>query len=229
MIDNCIECRLRRPGYFCDLSPEVLQRLSEATHQSSYPGSTRLFSEGQMPRGAYLLCAGKVKLSTTSRDGKVLILKLAGAGDVLGLSAVLSGTSYELSADSAGPCLVTFIERVTLIRLVGRHGEMGLRAAQILSAQFQAAYRDIHDLVLARSSASKLAKLLLSWSSERHDGQGEIRLSSSLTHEEMGQMIGASRETVTRVLSHLKRKEFIRIEGSTLVIRNRTALEAMAV
>jgi CRP-like cAMP-binding protein len=54
------------------------------------------------------------------------------------------------------------------------------------------------------------------------------RVRSVLTHEEMAQMIGSSHETVTRLLSELKKKELIRLEGSTLVIRNRTALEALA-
>jgi CRP/FNR family cyclic AMP-dependent transcriptional regulator len=116
------------------------------------------------------------------------------------------------------------------MRMVERNGELGLHSAQALSREFQSAYRDIHDLVLARSSAGKLARLLLSWTTgrEKENAASEIRIRSSLTHEEMAQMIGSSRETVTRLLSDLKRKEFIRLEGSTLVIRNKTALEALA-
>ena len=63
---------------------------------------------------------------------------------------------------------------------------------------------------------------------ERDSAGREIRIRSSMTHEEIAQMIGSSRETVTRLLSELKKKELIRLEGSTLVIRNRTALEALA-
>jgi len=105
---------------------------------------------------------------------------------------------------------------------------LGLHSAQALSREFQSAYRDIHELVLARSSAGKLARLLLSWSIGRETGASEIRIRSSMTHEEIAQMIGSSRETVTRLLSELKKKELIRLEGSTLVIRNRIALEALA-
>jgi CRP/FNR family cyclic AMP-dependent transcriptional regulator len=229
-IDDCRDCRFRNQGCFCNLSALVLKELGSASHQSTYPADAVLFVEGQVPRGIYVLCAGKVKLSTTSRDGKVLILNLAQSGDVLGLSAVVSGTPYEVTAESSGPCLVNFIERETLIRLIQKYGEIGLRTAEALSRQFQAAYRDVHDLVLARSSAVKIAKLLLSWSGP-HDvaASREIRIKSSLTHEEMAQMIGASRETVTRVLSTLKKKQLIRLEGSTLIIRDRPALEALAV
>ncbi len=229
IIDSCLNCRLRKQQSFCNMSGTLLKTFSGASHPGTYPGGAVLFVEGQVPRGAFLLCSGRVKLSTTSRDGKVLILKIAEAGDMLGLSAVISGTAYEVTAETSAPCHVNFVERSALIDLIGRNGELGLRAAESLSREFQSAYRDIHDLVLARSSAGKLARLLLSWTPGDGKTEREIRIRSSLTHEEMAQMIGASRETVTRLLSDLKKKEFIRLEGSTLVIRNKTALEALAV
>jgi CRP/FNR family transcriptional regulator, cyclic AMP receptor protein len=230
IIESCLTCQLRKDKWFCGLSPEVLRAFSAASHPSTYPGGALLFVEGQMPRGAFVLCSGKVKLSTTSREGKVLILRVAEAGEVLGLSATISGTCYELTAETAGPCHVNYVEREALLRLMGKSGELGMHAAQALSREFQTMYRDIHELVLARSSAGKLARLLLSWTPGRGPGNGgnEIRVRASATHEEMAQMIGASRETVTRLLSELKKKELIRLEGSTLVIRDRTALEALA-
>ena len=230
IIENCVSCKLRQNQWFCGLSLDSLTALSEASHLATYPAGAVLFVEGQLPRGAYVLCSGRVKLSTTSRDGKVLILKVAEAGELLGLSAVLTGESYEVTAETSVPCHVNFIERDALLKLMERNGEIGLRSSQALSREFQSMYRDVHDLVLARSSAGKLARLLLSWSlgTEHGNGRGEARVRSSLTHEEMAQMIGASRETVTRLLSELKKKELIRLEGSTLVIRNRPALEALA-
>jgi CRP/FNR family transcriptional regulator len=227
IVDSCLTCKLRQDNWFCGLSLEVLKLLSAASHLSTYPGGAVLFVEGQMPRGAFVLCSGKAKLSTTSREGKVLILKIAEAGEVLGLSAVIAGEPYELTAETAGPCQVNFVEREALMRLMEKNGELGLHASQ--AREFQSAYRDIHDLVLARSSAGKLARLLLSWTPIREKFElPEIRVRASLTHEEMAQMIGSSRETVTRLLSDLKKKEFIRLDGTTLVIRNRTALEALA-
>jgi CRP/FNR family cyclic AMP-dependent transcriptional regulator len=229
IVESCLTCKLRKDHWFCGLSSEVLKLLSSASHLSTYPGGAVLFVEGQTPRGAFVLCSGKAKLSTTSRDGKVLILKIAEAGEVLGLSAVIAGEPFELTAETAGPCQINFIEREALVRLIEKNGEFGLHASQALSREFQSAYRDIHDLVLARSSAGKLARLLLSWTPIREQFEPpEIRVRASLTHEEMAQMIGSSRETVTRLLSDLKKKEFIRLDGSTLVIRNRTALEALA-
>ena len=227
IVENCLNCRLRRDECFCQLSAPVLKAFSIISHQTTYPGGATLFVEGQRPRGVFHLCSGKVKLSTTSRDGKVLILKMAGSGDAVGMSAVISGTSYEMTAETAIPCHINFVPREALLALLQQYGEAGLRAAQTLSREFQSAYRDIHDLILARSSAGKLAKLLLSWTPSNGNGAKEIRVRYGLTHEEMAQMIGASRETVTRLLSDLRKKQLIKLEGSTLVIRDRTALEAL--
>jgi CRP/FNR family cyclic AMP-dependent transcriptional regulator len=227
IVDNCITCKLRKEECFCNLSGPVLKAFSAVSHQTTFPPNATLFVEGQTPRGVFLLCSGKVKLSTSSRDGKVLILKMAGPGEMLGLSAVIAGGEYELTAETAMPCQVNYVAREPLLELLQRYGEAGLRSAQALSREFQAAYRDIHDLILARSSAGKLAKLLLSWTPPSDNNGKEVRVSSGLTHEEMAQMIGASRETVTRLLSDLRKKQLIRLEGSTLVIRNRMALEAM--
>lgn len=230
MVDSCMACRLRKNQWFCGLSPEGLRLLGDASHLITYPSGALLFVEGQTPRGAFVLCSGKAKLSTTSREGKVLILRIAEAGEALGLSAVISGQPFELTAETTGPCQVNFIDREALLQRIEKSGELGLRSSQALSREFQAAYRDIHDLVLARSSAGKLARLLLSWTARRErpvDG-AEVRIHPTMTHEEMAQMIGASRETVTRLIGDLKKRDFIRLEGSTLVIRNRVALEALA-
>ena len=230
IIESCVSCKLRKDKWFCGFSSDTLKSFSGSSHLSTYPGGALLFVEGQTPRGAYVLCSGRVKLSTTSRDGKVLILRMADAGELLGLSAVISGEPYLVTAETAGPCHVNFIERENFLKLMEKNGEIGLRSAQMLSRDFQSMYRDVHDLVLARSSAGKLARLILSWSPSMPTlaGKNEERIRAAMTHEEMAQMIGSSRETVTRLLSDLRKKELIRLEGSTLVIRNRPALEALA-
>lgn len=226
IIENCPECKLQHS--FCDFSPEVMRTFNAISHKQTYPAGSLLFAEGQTPRGAFVLCSGRVKLSTTSREGKVLILKVASPGQVLGLSAVLSGVGCEATAATITPCRVSFISRETLLGFIRRFGEAGLHAARAVSSEYQDVCMEIQEILLAPSSAGKLAKLLLSWADGDAGFACEARVRPVLTHEEMAQMIGASRETVTRVMTQLKRKQFIRLEGATLVIRNRGALEALA-
>jgi CRP/FNR family transcriptional regulator len=225
--EDCTACPLRRPGFFCDFSPSILHSLNQLSHKSTLPAGAVLFVEGQAPRGMFVICSGRVNLSTTSREGKVLILKTAEAGEALGLSAAISGLGYETTAETATPCQLNFVDRRHLLDMMQAHSEVGMHSSQALSREFHSAYRDIHDLVLTRSSAGKLAKLLLSQSPQ--PSVGEVRIHSSMTHEEMAQRIGASRETVTRLLSDLRRRRLIHLDGPTLVIHDRGALEAIAV
>jgi CRP/FNR family transcriptional regulator, cyclic AMP receptor protein len=227
IIENCSECHCRKPGFFCSFSPGIVKSLDHASHHSTMPAGAILFVEGQVSRGVFILCSGRVKLSTASREGKVLILKTVEAGEVIGLSAAISGASYEMTAETAIPCQLNFISRKDLLEMLHGHSEVGVHATESLSADFQSAYRDIRDLVMARSSEGKLARLLLSCSPGQTEP--EFHLRAVMTHEEMAQRIGSSRETVTRLLTELKRKQMIRLDGATLVIRNRNALEALAV
>jgi CRP/FNR family transcriptional regulator len=230
IIESCMGCKASRDGFFCRLAPSVLRSMDEDSHHTVMPAGALLFVEGQTPRGIFVLCSGKVKLYTTSKEGKVLILKQAQAGEVLGLSAAISGTNYEVTAETAVPCQLNFINRPDFMALLQKESEVGVHSTLSLSREFQSAYRDIHDLVLARSSSGKLARLLLSSCAPPAFRESqELHLRSSMTHEEMAQRIGASRETVTRLLSDLKKKKLIRLDGANLIIRNRTGLEALTV
>jgi CRP/FNR family transcriptional regulator, cyclic AMP receptor protein len=229
IIESCMGCRASREGFFCRFSTPVMRAVDVVSHHTVMPAGALLFVEGQTPRGIFVLCSGKVKLLTTSKEGKVLILKQAEAGEVLGLSAAISGTNYEMTAETASPCQLNFIGRPDFMNLLQNESEVGVHAALWLSREFQGAYRDIHDLVLARSSSGKLARLLLSCAPPGLRESKELHLRSAMTHEEMAQRIGSSRETVTRLLSDLKKKRLIRLEGATLVIRDRTGLEALVV
>ena len=91
ILDNCLTCPMRSEHLFCNLSPQAGQRLNEIKSTAVYPKGAMLFIEGQQPRGVFVLCSGKVKLSTSSREGKTIITKISDSGDVLGLNASVRG------------------------------------------------------------------------------------------------------------------------------------------
>ena len=227
--DSCAECTSLHMGSFCDFSQSVLQSLDQVSHKTTLPAGAILFVEGQAPRGMFVICSGRVNLSTTSREGKILILKTAGPGEALGLSATITGMGYETTTETSTPCQVSFVDRKHFLELMQLHSEVGVHTAQCLSRDYRSAYHDIHDLVLTRSSSGKLARLLLSQCRELESGDVDNCPTTPMTHEEMAQRIGASRETVTRLLSILRKRRLIRLDGPTLVIRDRSALEALAV
>jgi len=225
--DGCLSCTLRREGDFCSLPDPLLAELHGMGHLTLYPPDAVLMTEGQVPRGVFIVCSGRVKLAVEAKDGKTVILKVAGDRQVLGLSAVVSGAPSPIEATTIELCQIKFVDREDFLNMVSCNSHAALACARLLGQEIGSAFRDVHDLLLARSSTEKLARLLLSWAAKEPRNL-EVRVASNFTHEEIAQMIGSSRETVTRLLSDLKRRELIRLEGSTLVIANRIALQAIA-
>jgi CRP/FNR family transcriptional regulator, cyclic AMP receptor protein len=225
--ENCLICKLRHSGFFCDLPKGSLEELEKVKYASAYPQGAVLFVEGQAPRGVYIVCSGRVKLSTTSREGKTLILRMAQAGEVLGLHATVSGKPYELTGETLQPCQLDFVRRDDFLRFLQHHGDACLNAAQHLSQNCQNAYEMIRSLGLSHSVGEKLARLLLEWAWDGETTKEGVRIKISLTHEEIAQLIGTSRETVTRVLSEFREKKYAHLRGSTLMIMNRAGLEKL--
>ncbi|WP_228370748.1 Crp/Fnr family transcriptional regulator [Candidatus Korobacter versatilis] len=220
---------MRAEHIFCDLPASALSAFEAIKYATAYPKSAVLFVEGQAPRGIFVLCKGRVKLSICSTDGKTLILKIAEPGEVLGLSATVSGKTYELTAETIDPCQVNFVKREDFLRFLKEHADACFRVAEQLSEKYNTACREIRSLGLSHSAAEKLAKLLLEWSARAGESnKSEPRVRLALTHEEIAQMIGTSRETVTRLFAELKKRQIVLSRGATLVVKNKAALRALA-
>jgi len=225
IIESCLSCPHREDRLFCNLPARVVEELSRITSAAVYPKGATLFVEGQLARGVFILCSGRVKLSTSSADGRTLILRIAEPGEVLGLPATVTGKAYELTADVIEPTQANFISRSDFVQFLSHHGEAALRVAQQLGETYHSAIAEMRTIGLSHSAGEKLARFLLDLSTEQSSKLGELRVTLTLTHEEIAQMIGSSRETVTRLFSDFKRKQFVEVKGATVIIRNKPALE----
>lgn len=195
-----------------------------------YPPGHQLFSEGDTPEGVFLLGTGRVKLYSTATQGKVFITKIARPGELLGLNAAVLGKPYLVSAEVVEPSRINFIIRAVFLQFLDRSPRAASNAIHQLSANYYDAQRDLRTLGLSQSAREKLAKLLLEWVEHAGDptDAGDIWLRVYLTHEEIAQMIGASRETVTRMFSDLTRRKVIEGRGEALRVRDLAALRRIA-
>jgi CRP/FNR family transcriptional regulator len=227
ILDNCVTCPVREEHLFCNLPTPAVERLNEIKSTAVYPKAAMLFIEGQQPRGVFVLCAGKAKLSTSSKEGKTIITKLSEPGDVLGLNATISNRPYEVTAEMVEPGQANFIARDSFLQFLREHGDVAVRVAEQLSRNYYTAFEEIRTLGLASSPAEKFAKLVLSWlpRASGHTNGQQVRL--TLTHEEIAEMIGTTRETVSRLFSEFKKKQLLQVKGATLTVRNKEALERM--
>jgi CRP/FNR family transcriptional regulator, cyclic AMP receptor protein len=227
-VPSCEDCTLKETGLLCHLSHEAASEFESIKLSSSYPSGSILFFEGEASRGVFLVCSGKVKVSVSSRGGKTLILQIARPGEMLGLSAAMSGVPYEVSAETLYPSQLAFIRREDFVRFVHRFPEVYQAVIQQLNSQYAHACEQLRTVGLSTTANEKLARLLLHWSSEEKQTSDGAHIKMPLTHEQIAECVGATRETVTRTLSDFKSRHLVMLKGTTVMIPNRAALQAIS-
>ena len=230
LFESCAACKCRKDGFFCNLDAAALKTLDAYAFTNVYPEGATLFFEGQAPRGVFLLCHGAVKLSISSGDGKTLINRIAAAGEVLGLSSAILSIPYKSTAETLEPSQVNFIRQDDFLRFIEEHHRAALNVGRQMAQEVETDADHIRSLVLSHSAAEKLAHLLLQWMAENgKDVDNGTRIQLLMTHDDISQLIGTSRETVTRLLKEFREKKILSIKGSSLTVHDKTALEALVV
>ena len=220
--DTRLSRALDHQNAFRNLPETAAVALNAVVHTRTDAKGAVLFLEERPPRGVFVLCSGRVRLSITGGNGRSRVLRIADEpGEFLGVSAAISGDPYLFTAQTVDAAQASFIERSDFLRLIRQHPELAMRVVRQLSDVFSTACQQMH--LLLRPAAEKLAGCLLEWS-DKNDSKRKQGLP---THEAIGQMIGASRETVTRLLMDWNRNGWIRGTRSKLTIRNRAALEQL--
>jgi CRP/FNR family cyclic AMP-dependent transcriptional regulator len=225
---SCDNCKLKESGFLCHLTAAAAKEFQSIKIPTSYPAGARLFLENEPAKGIYLLCSGKVKLSVSSKGGKTLILQLARPGEILGLSAAMSGIPYEVSAETLYPSQVSFIRREDFISFISRFPEAYEAVIRQLNSQYASACEQLRTVGLSTNAHEKIARLFLQWSSDEKQTSQQARIKMPLTHEQIAECVGSTRETVTRTLSQFKSKHLVMLHGTTAMIPNRAALMAIS-
>lgn len=225
---NCKNNRPEHTGeFFKKLRPQALQDLISMEHAHRYPSNVSLFIENEEAKYVFVVIEGAVRLSINSSDGRRLSLRMARKDDILGLAPVLSGTQHEVTAETRYPTTIACITRSELLGFLSRHPEVYQIVLEEMGRQLNAVCDQLRTVGLSASVSEKLARLLLEWSdTEQALECGFVRF--SLTHEEIAEFVGASRETVTRILSRFKHHRLVLFNGSTFTIPSRSALEGYA-
>ena len=210
----------------------LIKQLRSEGFACSLPSRAILFMEGEAARGIHIISQGHVKLSSSSCEGRVLILRVAEPGEVLGFHNCITGNPYEMTAQTLQPSCISFVRREDLMRALRDSQEACLSAVEQLSRVCHMAYLQLSSVNFLHSVSEKLARFLLSLSAEpsgaRKDCDEAVQVDIDLTHDEIAQAIGTSRETVTRALANLRKKHLVSLTRSMLLVQNRTELEKIA-
>lgn len=227
-VADCRLCSVSQKETFCELRSQDLAALDDLRFRRSCPAGTILFVQGQHAEGAFILCEGHLKLWNSSADGRIVSFGTATAGELLGLSAAISGGEYEVTAEALETCQVNFIAREELRQFLIAHPEAALNAVRQLSHNYQNAVKRICSLAASDTVANKLARLLLDLDEMRDEDTAPLSLQQGLTHEVLGETLGVSRETITRALKRFRESNVATLRGHSLVIHNRARLAAIA-
>lgn len=212
-----------------DYQMSEIRGLRNAKLSKVYPRHSVLFNEGQESQGVYVLCEGRAKVSIASADGKTVVLRVARPGELLGINATLTGAPYSATVETLERCRIDFVPSEALLELLDRDKNACLDVAKALSRKLNGVVDHTRLLFLSRSASEKLARLLIRWCDDhgKRTAAG-IRIDFRLTHEQVAEIICSSRETVTRVLTDLKRKQIVSYSDKAIFIRNRKALDSAA-
>lgn len=222
IIQDCFSCSIVTKNGFCDFPENSKEAWNRVRHNAAYPRGAVLFVEDQPAHGIYIICMGQVKVYSMASDGTTIIHRLCYVGEVLGLHETVLEGNYTATAETISPCVLNHIKSSDLKALIRTDSEIAFRVAHHLSGQLSAAYRQIQDQRFSDRATEKVARFVMA---SLHQGN---RASVGLTHEEIGQIIGVARETVTRAVKELRSRNIIRIAGHLITVLDQSELVRLA-
>jgi CRP-like cAMP-binding protein len=150
----------------------------------------------------------------------------AGPGEVLGLPTVISGKVNRLTAEAIQLVECSFIAREAFLQFLEENGNAALSVVHMLSHMYDHVFDQILFLGLSSNAAAKFARLLLELPPHEF-ANDQYSKSVPFTHKEIGELIGASRETVTRLFARFRRQRLVRVQGSRLHILKPSVLRQL--
>jgi CRP/FNR family cyclic AMP-dependent transcriptional regulator len=219
-----IHCSTYSPHGFGSLSASALREFHSLGICQHYPPHEVLIREGFPADHVIIIRSGRVKLVASSSEGRLLLIRVAGPGDILGLAALFQGALYRVNAETVAPSTIKSIPRADFLRFMETYPDVALIASQALAHDYNSALLSACRLALHSSAAGKLASTLLDWARmdelDNRPAHSSLPISfhMQLSQEELGSMAGLSRETVSRLLTKF------RLEGQVDQIHDRITL-----
>lgn len=217
---------LRQNEIFESFNAMDMARLMGIVEEMECPRHHLIFAPGVPSESIYFIEKGRVRLTRLSPDGRTVILALLGPGDLIGEAAWETG-EHDSYGETLEETRMYQLSRESFENLVRTNPEFGLRLIQVIGFRLKQAQARIEDLVF-RQVPSRVARLLVSLA--EHHGKvtpNGIRVEFPLTHQEIADMVGSSRVTVTQVLNRFRASQWIGIESKRVTIHNLEALESL--
>ena len=210
------------------LPPAELKRVAAAMVVARHPAQTTIFQKGDQSASMMAVVRGRVKICTYSAEGKELVLNIIDRGGVFGEIAVLDGRPRTADAVALDETDLLVLDRNKLLPILAAHPELTTRLIGVLCERLRQTSEHLEDAML-REAPSRLARGLLrlagTFGRDETDG---TRLDIKLSQQQIGNLIGASRESVNKHIVDWTRTGYLAMKSGCIVIRDREALEEIA-
>jgi len=218
---------LKKIPILAELGPEALARLAERIQLREVRRREVVYLPGDPGNSMFIVNGGRIKISKVTRDGKALTLNYCGPSEVFGETCLIEGGPREEMAEAMENSMITELERGDVEKLLQNHAHFGFQLTRILAGRRRELENKLETLVF-RDVTSKLAELLLNLAEEYgvEDSRGTM-VALKITHQELANLIGSTRETVSLTLSQFKRKKLICTEGRKVIISDAESLRAL--
>ena len=218
---------LKQIKLFSELEKQDLDRLNRVTRMEDIKRRQLIYLPGDAPDTVYLLKAGRVKISRVNDEGKELILAIMDPGEVFGELEVLDSSPRDTIAEALEDISVCVMRREDFVEVLKKNPDLTYRLTKLIGFKLKKIENRIEDLVFSDVPV-RLAHLLMNLSNEfGQQEDGGIRLNVRITHQELANLIGSTRETVSATLSDFKRRGFILQDHRTIIIQDSKSLGAL--
>src|ERR1039457_1984172 len=218
---------LRKCPVLVDAPAETLAKLAATAQTQSYRARQVVYLPGDRANTVRFIASGRVKVSKVTRDGKELTLAYRTGGDYFGETCLLEGGPREEMVEAMESTTGVELDRTGLDELIANNAPVACLFARSMISRWRALQTKVEQLVF-KDVGSKLAELLLRLGSEHGiEHRRGLEIGLKITHQEMANLIGSTRETVSLTLSQFKRKGYIHTEGRKVILADRESLRSL--
>jgi CRP/FNR family cyclic AMP-dependent transcriptional regulator len=208
---------LRAIPLFRDLSEKDLADIAGLLIDRKYPRDAVIYEDGSIGDYMYIISEGQVKVTKMSEDGREKILEILGPGDFHGEMALLDRAPRSASVKTTTPCVLLALSRQDFLGLLKQNHELTLELIRVLVRRLRETDEQIKGLLFERVEG-RARRLLARLAKEPVPGREDRVATSPITHQQLADLVGTSRETITRVVKELKDEGWLEQEGKRYLV-----------
>jgi CRP/FNR family transcriptional regulator len=216
---------LRKIPIFSELNEFQLSALSELVIVRKYKKKQIIFVEDEPGEAIHIVMDGKVKLTKSSPDGREIILSIRQSGEIFAEVVLFDGGSYPATAEAIEDAKIGLLRNNDVEQLITNNSTISISIIKTLSKRLRISQQKVHDLALKDTQGSMVSTLKRLAKEHGVPSENGIMIDLNLTHQELANFIGTSRESANRLISDLKKDNIVSVDKGKITIIDIKRLE----